>query len=278
MIQIIEQKPSRFNIALAIVIIAIGFCALPLSDGIQVSGVISEVQAEPGEHISFEISVSCSEGEGPQNITTEIEGWQQSLEEGNLAVEKYSGPLYAGSFLDISPKSFRIDPENPQKIKVEGDVPADSAAGGRYAMISIRTAPFMGENNIANVVAINALVLIHILGEDISRSSVISNLNLEEPISIEQQNVSLILNNTGNIDIQVQANADLKDQDGNVLANTTSSLTSYILPESAKRIQLSLNPELELMPGHYNIEASVSLEDGTLLATKNIELDIPNPE
>lgn len=248
---------------------------LPAS-GLKVSGVILQATAAPGDHANFKMDVSLGKNDTPMNLSLDTMDWMQSMRGDNNAVANNPGPYSAKDLLTVSPQSFHLEPNSSQSVAVEANIPADAKAGGRYAIVSIHSAPQKGpgKSMVSTQVAVNSLVAITVSGPDTKKAGEISNLTVNKPISAKQQNLSLIFNNTGNIHIKVLTEAVLKDIDGKALANASIPVTSNILPGAARLIEFSLKPESGLTEGNYTIDATVSLDDGTLLSTKSAQFEI----
>ncbi len=252
---------------------------VPISFGLGVEGVIFEAEAAPGQHVDHEITVSLRDNEAPMDLQVDIQDWGQTLEGSNQELEEGAVAIYsAKGFLKASPSSFHLEPGESQKVLVEGDIPEDVGPGGRYALISVHSLPTVGEDegsegSVGVAVAINALVRLTISGTEISRIGEITDIRAEDP-SEECQNISLIFKNTGNYHYKACAKASLKDKKGNLLTNSSSPVSSNIIPSAARIFSLSLTPEKDILPGTYSISAIVEEEDGTVLATKETEIEI----
>jgi hypothetical protein len=118
------------------------------------------------------------------------------------------------------------------------------------------------------------LVNLTISGSGITRKAAIENLSLEEPISARQQNLSLVFTNIGNIAYIPKITAMIKDKEGNVAANSTMPSQYVLLPTFSRLNQLRITPMTPLSPGTYNVNATVSLSDGTILATKETTFEV----
>jgi hypothetical protein len=251
--------------------------------GFSVSGISFEPEAAPGEHITHEMDVGLRESDEPQDILVDIYDWNQTLQGDNIIAKegsKLASPYSAKSILKASSTSFHLDPGGSQKVVLEGDIPTDAKAGGRYAIVSVHTVPkpmnvngSETKNPIRLAYAINVLVLIKISGDEI-KTGEITSLIVNEPVSGEHQNVTMIFKNTGDYHYMVDAEAYLKDKDGKVLANASLPLDSSIFPTFSRLFQFFLTPETPLKPGSYNVSAKISLKDGTVLATKNAQFKI----
>ncbi|MDM7940836.1 MAG: hypothetical protein QUS07_10925 [Methanothrix sp.] len=264
---------SRVNLMeFALVLMAM----IPVGLGLGVSGVVFEADVSPGESISHEMIVSLREGEKPLDLVVVVEDWNQSIDGVNQPQEEMAGQsIYsARSFLKAEPSKLHIDPGESKKIAVRGDVPLDVGAGGRYALIGIYSIPEKAgeetENSVGVSVAVNALVRLTISGTELSKQGDITSMRMDDNC----QNLSLVFKNEGNYHFKASARAFLKDSVGNILATSSSPLSSNILPEASRLFQLTLVPDEELKRGSYFVNASVESEDGTLLASKEIEIKL----
>lgn len=266
--------PYKF---LAAVILLLAFA--PASSGLGLEGVIFEAEAAPGQHVSHEMTVSLRENEAPMDLQVDILDWAQTLDGSNQEPEDGVKSNYsARGFLQASPVSFHLKPGGSQKVLVEGDIPIDVGSGGRYALISVHSlAPEEEEESEGSVgvaVAINALVRLTIAGTEISKTGEMTGMSIEAPTSNERQNISLTFNNKGNYHYKAIAKAALKDKDGNLLASSSSPLSSNIIPSAARIFSICLTPEEKLLPGTFYIDATVEEEEGNVLASKETEVEV----
>jgi hypothetical protein len=246
-----------------------------------VSGVIFNPEVNAGEHVSHEITVSQKSTENATDLTIDLYDWNQTIDGSNIVGEEGSvkTPYSAKSFLNVTPSSLHLEPGSTKKILVEGDIPADTSPGGRYAIVSIMDSPKLagkGEGTaglVSVVVGYKALIMIMVRG-DLLQTAEITDLSVEKPISPKQQNVTLTLKNTGNFHYKPDIELAIKDKNGNTLANDTLVTNSSIIPPFSHNFRLSLKPENGLEPGKYLISANVSLKDGTKIASKEMEIEI----
>lgn len=251
---------------------------LPLGTGLKASGIVIEDEAVPGQHLSNEITISTDKSENPMDFQVDVMDWVQGPNGENRAVnESEQKVLSARSFLKVSPTNFHLEPGDSQKILVNGNVPNDVGSGGRYAIIDAHTIS-SGSKNVGNSLGIsyslNTIVRITIAGSELIRTAEISKLNIDQPISNKQQNVTMVFNNTGNIHYEAQPEIILKDKDNNTIADDIAPVTNNILPFASRIISLSLKPGQALKAGIYSVNGIVRLTDGTVLATKSAKLDI----
>lgn len=214
------------------------------------------------------------------DLQVEIQDWGQSLDGSNQELEEGAvACCSAKDFLRASPDRIHLESGGSQKILVEGDVPKDVGSGGRYALISVHSLASgdeaLGSEGMVGVaVAINSLVRLTIVGTELQRMGEIADLGTDGHSNARYQNISLIFKNTGNYHYKAQAEATLKDSEGNILASSQTPLSSNIIPCASRIFEVLLVPEKDLLPGTYRIIAAVKQEDGGVLATKEMEIVI----
>jgi hypothetical protein len=248
----------------------------PAMAGLGVSGALFMADANPEQSITHEITVDSDPTDLPMNLSVDIIGFGQGLDGANmeLLLEDDNSPYSARPFLKATPASFHLEPGASQKVILEGSIPNDVGSGGRYALVGVHSQS-MGEGNVGISVGVDVLVILNIAGTDLQKTGEITSLELLKPVTAEHQNVSLIFENTGNYHYKAYAEAVLSNNNGEVIANASTPLSfSSILPTMLREFKIPLSPERKLSPGRYNINASVSLEDGTELATKEIDFKI----
>jgi hypothetical protein len=261
------------------ILLAVSFflISVSISSALSVSGVILDRAVAPAEIITHELVVSLEKDEGPMNLTVEIMDWSQQLDGSNYAAnESTESPFSARSFFSASPSEFHLDQGGSQKVTLTGIIPEDIGPGGKYAMFSVSSSamPSAQDKNVGVQVAVNGLIRLTASGSLLNKSGKISHLSLIEPTSRTEQRVSIIFNNTGNVHYKIIPAAALEDRQGDILAYAGLPLTTNIIPEAARSIELSLKPERELEPGRYKISANATLEDGTLLAAEEMQFEI----
>jgi len=163
---------------------------LPCTQAVIVSGVIFDPEVNAGEHVSHEITVSQKSTENATDLTIALYDWNQTIDGSNIVGEEGSvkTPYSAKSFLNVTPSSLHLEPGSTKKILVEGNIPADTSPGGRYAIVSIMDSPKLagkGEGTaglVSVVVGYKALIMIKVRG-DILQTAEITDLSVEKPIS-----------------------------------------------------------------------------------------------
>lgn len=262
--------------AVMLISISILFAANPALAGLTVSGSYFDAEVAPGQHIEHNMNISTDPGDRAIDLQVDVLGFGRNLQGQNVELkpEEDLGPYTARPFLKVSPRNFTLSPGAYQKVLLEGDVPSDVGEGGRFALVYIHSNA-TGSGNVGVVVAIEVPVRLTIAGTRLDKRGEIASLNLGKPVSRERQNVSLIFKNTGNYNYYATAEAFLKDRNGTVISNASTPATpNSILPATSKQFDLSIAPKLRLPSGSYRIDSMVKLDNGTILASKEIEFSL----
>ena len=280
---------SKLRLALlSLMIASVLITGAPEVLGIKIVGALIANNVAPGESFSNEIGISLDSDANPADYAVEVKGLGESLHgDFKMLDENQDNEYSARPFITVSPTSFHLVPNTTQKIKVEGIVPNDIGSGGRYALISIGPdlQKVKAENDktssggeIGVSMGANIPVIITIEGTDPIKTGEITEIKLNTPISAKQQNVSLIFKNTGNYHYKALAKAEIKDpNNGNSFASASTEPTfTSIIPPFSRTFNLTIIPPDSLKPGTYELNSTVSLADGTILATKETSFEI-NP-
>lgn len=265
-----DAKPTLMAIFVLSVII-------PLSSGFLIDSMEFKGDVSPGQKLIHEINVSSGVGDPIQNLTANIYGWAMT-EDGayiELSPEDDKGDSTARPFLSIEPKSFVLVPGKVERLNITGTVPNDVSPGTKYALVTIKTVPMPEEGNVVLIsTAYQVLVILNIKGTDLIKTGEITDLSA----SMINQNVTvdLLFKNTGNTHYKPLVEAILKNENGKELAKFGPERTrpESVLPSNLRRFNVSLVSEEDLSPGKYTVEGKVSLEDGTVLDSKETEFEI----
>jgi hypothetical protein len=266
----------------AIVALVLGFALtlpaiLPACASFTAVGVMYQADVTPGQHIENEIKLSIGTKDHPIDLTADILGLNQTLDGGYTMIkaDQDHGLNTARPFLNVSPSQFHLDPGDSKKVLISGDVPLGIGDGSRYAMASIRGSS-KGNGSIGVALVLNVPILLTISGSQLSKTAEIIELDASKPIYNNQKNATLTLKNTGNTHFRAIVKAVLKDNKGNVIANSTTIQPTLppILPEKLRKFVLSLKSNRTIDPGNYALNVTACLEDGTVLAGKETMFDV----
>lgn len=248
---------------------------LPTSACIEVSGAIFSDEVSPGQELVHEMSVSIDKDALPLNMTAEIFGFAMNPSGSNieLSPEEDNGSYSAREFLAVTPEEFQLMAGVPQKVLITASIPEDAGSGGRYALVVLTSEAALTDNIVKVNQAIQVPVLLTIRGSDIVETGEIADLTASK--SEEGVMVDLMFKNVGNIHYKPTANCVLKTQDGEILAKTDPQQSpNSVLPMGSVLFSMALVPESELPPGTYTIEASVTNDDGTILAEEKKAFEV----
>jgi hypothetical protein len=263
----VKSKPLIALITLVLILLAIGIA----SAGLGTSGSKLEKDFAPGDHLIHVMHVKSDASDPPMDIQVDLLGYGQA-ENGatrELNASNDTSPYSARSFLKVSPASFHLEPGNAQDITLEGDIPKDVGSGSRYALVKIHTGA-MGKGMVGFILAIDVPILLTVSGSEVQNKGEIENFSLEQPVSAAKQTMSLLFKNTGNIYYYPTVKAVVTDKNGTIDANVTVPSTISHLPTFTRLFKFDLKSETPLKPGKYNVNATVSLNDGTFLASKEV--------
>jgi len=155
---------------------------------------------------------------------------------------------------------------------LEGRIPEDVGSGGRYAVVNIKTEP-MGNGSVGVITAIDVPIMLTIKGSELIETGEITDTNvLDDDGGLL---FDLMFENTGNHHYKASSVAVIKDVNGEVVAEASTPLeVSSILPENVRQFKIQLDPEANLAPGTYTVEATVIHEDGTVLDTEEATFEV----
>lgn len=245
------------------------------SAGLRVAGAIVEKGVAPGDHFTQVINVSIRTTDEPMDLLADVIGYSQSINGDNLELNasQDTSPYSARSFLRVLPESFHLAPGESKDVTLEGDIPNDASPGGRYAIVKIQSIP-KTNSTVGISVAIDVPVRLTITGPGILDKGDIESIELQHPISAKDQNITIVYKNTGNHHYKIKSELVAMDKDGQIVANASSPLSNNVLPTTSWQIEFHLKPLTDLKPGAYSLNATIEKEDGSLLASKEVQFEI----
>jgi hypothetical protein len=265
-----DTMPIIIMIGLIVFLI---LCPLPAA-AIKVGGSIYTGSIAPGSSAVHTMTISTNPGDPPMNLTVDVLGLGQSLEQSNtgLPPEKDTSPYSARTYITVEPKTFHLEPGASQDVKATIAVPQYAGDGGRYAMITIHNAP-TGSGSTLVVTAISVPVVISLTGTAATKTGTITKLSVADLIPGQPIKIITELKNTGNSHYKVKTNVSITDSVGKVVATGGSDISSRsIVPPFTGAY--NVNIATPLAAGTYTITSTVSRDDGTVLDTKTIPYEI----
>lgn len=253
--------------------------AAPVSadPGLKVTGAKCTASVAPGQTITHRMTVGIGESDPAMDISVDVKGFGQSLDGTyqELGVQADTSPYSVREFITLDKRSFHLDPGESQQVTATISIPEDVGSGGRYALIYIHSKP-TGEGSVGYVTAVDVPIALTISGTELIKTGEITDISVspDKPIA-----VSTTFHNSGNYHYRAKNEVKLKDEAGNILATAvTSPTSSSIIPPYSYQFKVSLSPEQELSPGKiYYVDSEVTLEDNTVLDTKEESFWVPLP-
>jgi hypothetical protein len=228
-----------------------------------------------GDTVTHTITVSTKATDSPMDIVVDVWGFGQTegMSYSPLSAAEDTSPYSARNFITLDTQSFHLNPGESKKITATIRIPGDAGNGGRYAIISLHNAP-NGDGTTAYVTAISVPVMITIAGSTIQPEGTITGIRAGEIITGQPLHIITSLKNSGNIHYYQTINTvTLLDSAGNVIATAGTKPSVYaIIPSYTVDYDVTLDTSLS--PGNYTVKSEVSLEDGTLLDSKTIPLEV----
>jgi hypothetical protein len=247
----------------------------PSSTGaIKVEGSIYMGNIAPGSSAIHTMNISTSPGDSPMDLTFDILGLGQSLQQTNtgLTPELDTSPFSARTYITVNPQTFHLEPGKSQEVKATIIVPQNAGAGGRYAMITVHNAA-TGSGSTQIITAISIPIVITLEGTAINMTGKITNLSVADPIPGQPIKIITTLKNTGNFHYKVKTNVSVTDAAGKIVATGRSDVsTRSIVPPFTGEFETIITTPLKV--GTYNITSTAIRDDGTVLDTKTIPYEI----
>jgi len=244
--------------------------------GLTIHGAIIRDDVNPEEHVSYVINISIEENDQPSDFKAELLDFKQDLE-GSIIIPHEGediNPYSAAPFLSVSPTNMHIDPGGFQNIIVEGDIPADVGPGGRYAIVLVSGVDSEEESSVGSIAGAMIPILLTISNSELIQTCEIKEVGIDNYMAGGPLTVNLTAENTGNYHYKAKGMAELKDQEGNVIAKGESEVGGSIMPLYLRMYKIQIEPESELESGTYTLNAWVELEDGTVLASNESQVEI----
>ena len=271
------QQYSRCAGKITIFLLLIAVCITTPALALGVAGAKYMESMAPGSTGIHIISVSIGADEKPTDVQIDIMGFGQGTDRGYLALvpEKDTSPYSARTYISLDNSTLHLEPGTSKMVNAKINVPKNTGAGGRYAMIYVHTVPKPGESL---ATAVNIPVLITVSGTTPTESGSISQVDMGTVTLGQPITVTTNFMNTGNYHYYNTVNTvTLTDVKGNTISTVSTTPSSQaILPGSM--VRFVANPPTGSLPiGTYTVVSSVSLQSGKILDTKTTSFEIQKP-
>jgi hypothetical protein len=262
---------KSLKLLLVVLIVLTLLAASPVSaadKGLKVQGAILSRNVSPGQNLTHTMTVSIGTDDEATDITVRLGEFGQSLNGAYELLETAPNPdLSACPFITLDKESFHLEPGGSEVVTATIQIPADVGAGGRYALINIKTGATDG-GGVGTISAVNVPIALIIKDTTLLRQGEITALDIEVAEG-QKLNIDTIFHNTGNYHFRIQGNITISKFQGQTLKTIPMPLTSgSIIPEMSLRLNAKYEPEAVLAKGIYIVKSQVMAEDGTVLAEK----------
>ena len=251
----------------------------PALAGLRVSGARLLADVAPGETITHTMIISIGESDAATDILVDVTGFGQSLDGSpqELDAAEDTSPYSARTFITLDKTSFHLDPGDSQVVTATIKVPEDVGAGGRYALIYIRTQP-VGEGQVGIVSAIDVPILLTISHTELTYTGSINDLSVGDVIAGQPIVISTTLKNTGNHHFKIKGEVTISNSQGEILETIRTPLSTWsLMPTLLRQLKATFIPEGELPLGNCSVKSKVMLEDGTILDEATASFEVKEP-
>jgi hypothetical protein len=226
-----------------------------------------------GQHTLPSITVS-NDSDKPMDFEVELAGYGQGTDGSTEVLEPDTNPLSAALYISFTPGEFSLEPGESQQIDLTVSIP-QGIDGGRYAVVLVIATPGGGEP-ITTISRMGILVRLTIDGSNLIQQGTIEQIGSEPVESGTPIPLKVTYANEGNVHCRVQGSVTIFDAQGDILDVARTSW-AVVLPGYSRQLIAEWIPDRDLAPGTYDALATVSLEDGTLLAEGQGSLEVGMP-
>jgi hypothetical protein len=258
------------------------FIAVPkalAAPGLSVDGALVNITLSPGQNYIHTMQITSGSSYA-MDMKVEARGFGQTLDGSNIELipQDDNGVYSARSFIsNIDKTSFRLEPGTSQQVKATITIPNGTTPGTRYAIIYVYSQA-NGNDKVGLVVAADIPVIISIPGLEPGKTGDITDLRISEIQSGQPVEALTTFKNTGNYLYKVKGKVSVTDASGSTVYQTDIPLTaSSILPTFSRTIHTGIyssDPAKTLPAGTYQVETTITLDDGTVLDTQKTSFNL----
>ena len=267
-------------ILVAGLVLPLVFAPLVLANpGLRVSGAKFIADVAPGQTITHTMTIGIGDADPPLDMLVQVTGFGQSLEGAPQVLEdsEDTSPFSARSFITLDTTSFHLDPGDSQQVTATICIPQDVSAGGRYALIDIRSQP-IGEGSVGVVTAVAVPIALTIKGSELIHEGKITEVSTSDATSGQPVDIFTTFQNTGNHYFKIKGEVTVSDASGETLDTISLPLAaSSVMPTLLRQLKATYIPQGELPLGVYSVKSRVMLEDGTLLDEAEGSFEVEEP-
>jgi hypothetical protein len=244
--------------------------AIPaLAGGLTVFGGKIETGAETGRDYSYSMKVQNT-SDASLDIAVEIKGYGTESENPFVVLDPADDASHhsARQYLAVAPSAFHLASAELREIVVSANIPQDTEAGGKYAIVYIHTVPKSG--SVATTAGMAARVLLTVEGSRLSHTSQITAVSLVSGKSLQ---ALVELANDGNQHYKPHLRGTLRKGD-KVLALASTDDLWPVIPHYSRQFGLSFRPAETLPAGDYDLDVEVLDELEAMVAQQTSTLKL----
>jgi hypothetical protein len=227
----------------------------------------------PGGTDTQVMTIDIGANDSPTDVVVGVAGFGQTPGGAYIPLNAADdlSPYSARTFITLDNTTIHVEPGTTQGVTATISLPQNVGAGGRYAIIYIRSIPGKGA---AMSTAVDVPVFITVAGTTPTITGTITQVTtgavtLGQPIT-----VTTTFTNTGNYHYYAASNeVALTDANGNLVGNvSTTPMATAIIPGNT--VQFVAQPPVNnLKVGNYTVDSKVIL-NGQVLDEKTTTLTI----
>lgn len=255
--------------------------AEPNGQGITVSPVLVELNAEPGKKYTIDITVTNVTA-GDLILNSEANDFTAKDDTGtpDILLNEDNGTYSMRRWIE-SPERVRLKSKESRVVKAFVTVPANAEPGGHYGVIRFSgIAPELDGTGVALSASVGTLILTRVAG-DIKESAIIEDFYFEQSGNeswwFEQTPVQAVerITNNGSVHVKPSGTLELKDIFGRSTAKLPVNQDGRnILPGSTRRFDQSLDTTWLLGPYKARLELAYGTQ-GQVLQSETTVWFIP---
>lgn len=246
-----------------------------ISQGIQVSPVVIDLNGEKGKDYTLNVTVTNITA-GTMDISTEVNDFVAEGESGNPKVitdENVTTGYSLKNWVSLPP-SFSLNTKESKTVAVSVDIPADAEPGGHYGVVRFSgTPPGQSASQVSLNASVGVLLLTRVDG-NITESLSIEQMSIQKNgknkglVATGPVTVATRIKNDGNVHLKPIGTLTIKNMFGKVVGSYPfGSQTKNVLPQTTRLYTQEFDKRW--MFGRYSVDlqAAYGTQGGVLLGT-----------
>jgi hypothetical protein len=256
----------------------LAFCIILPAGALSVTGGKILASVDPGKAYSFPVIVGLDTKEAGGDYALEVRGFGQTGDGMYTTLDPAAdtGSYTARPLLSIDKPSFHLDSGKQQEVSVIATIPANTAPGGRYALITVHPVVKSGQAGTSFATGFVIPVLLTINGGTLTETGSITDIKTGELVAGQPVPILTTLTNTGNHHYyHALVNLTVTNSTGSVIA-TASPLPTMFALVPGNSMTFTTRLATPLAPGSYSIKVDAKIADGMkILDNRTVTITIP---